>query len=297
MAWTLAALALWYVPVGSNFYWGQSKLPILLLLVLMVYWMERGYHACAGLVLAFAGLLRAFPLAIVGYLVLERRWRMLTYTVLGVVVGGILSIVFAGVGNSLDFVRAVLYLTNPQWLGKVQNFALDAFVSRLFWWTAGSHLSFSLDLTRRITVVCAYFAVLALTVKATVMCPPGEDPDWRALSLWVVTAIILSPTTWMHDMTLVLIPLAQLASAASRGRINRWAIWAAVASYLILYFWGSVVEAYQNAPALSLGGALARYGGFASLALAYLSAYLFAVDHAEAPSALAAQEGEMSTGT
>jgi Glycosyltransferase family 87 len=73
----LAPLMLIYPPLGDHFAYGQCQFMLLLMLVLMLRSMERGWDATAGLFLALAGLLKAFPLFIGGYLLLRRRWAAL----------------------------------------------------------------------------------------------------------------------------------------------------------------------------------------------------------------------------
>src|SRR6185437_8261650 len=63
--WTalaLVALALLYPPVGEHFFYGQNKILVLLMLVLLMRWMADGHDAAAGLILGIAVLLRGFPL-------------------------------------------------------------------------------------------------------------------------------------------------------------------------------------------------------------------------------------------
>ncbi len=82
-ALAIAALTILFPPVADHLVWGQNKMLVLLMFVLMLRWMERGRNAAAGLILAFAILLRAFPLLLVGYLVLMKRWRAVAYTMVG----------------------------------------------------------------------------------------------------------------------------------------------------------------------------------------------------------------------
>lgn len=74
MGLTIAAMTILYDPVAMNFEYAQRQIVILLLLVVAMRAMERNRDWLAGLMLAAAGLLRAFPLLLMVYLALGRRW-------------------------------------------------------------------------------------------------------------------------------------------------------------------------------------------------------------------------------
>ena len=71
----LAALMLMSAPVNLNFYWGQSQLIILALMAAAMRAMDRNRDGTAGLMIAIAALLRAYPLLLVGYFIFRRKWR------------------------------------------------------------------------------------------------------------------------------------------------------------------------------------------------------------------------------
>ncbi len=95
MGLTIAAMTLLYDPVAMNFEYAQRQIMILLLLVVAMRAMERDYDWLAGIMLATAGLLRAFPLLLMVYLALARRWRTLRCAVISLV-AGIMTVVMVG---------------------------------------------------------------------------------------------------------------------------------------------------------------------------------------------------------
>ncbi len=125
--------------------------------------------------------------------------------------------------------------------------------------------------------MAAQFGVLALTVKATIKSRDSVDLDWRGFSLWVVTAVLLAPTAWVHYLVLMLIPFAFMAIAAGRGRANHRAIWMAVASFLLIALSTGARTAFGPHPQGALAVTVAECS-FVSLAMAYVSAYWFAAD-------------------
>jgi hypothetical protein len=59
-----------------------------------------------------------------------------------------------------------------------------------------------------------------------------NDRDWRALCLWTVASVALSPTAWFFDLCLLLIPFIIMCSAAAEAVALR-ALWAMAAAYLL----------------------------------------------------------------
>lgn len=231
-ALVLAPLMLLYPPLEHHFAFAQCQFMLLLMLVLMLRWMERGWDAGAGLMLALAALLRAFPLAIAGYFVLRRRWRACLWLVIGLAVGAVLT--FAMVGRRcLDFRSGMEFARGYEFLALPVNVSIAAMVSRLFWYTFGPALSPTLETARAVLVVTANVLVVAITVKATLAMSRRRDHDWRLLSLWIAAAILLSPTAWLHYMVLLFIPFVALAAAASHDALSPRAATTAVASYIL----------------------------------------------------------------
>jgi hypothetical protein len=277
-ALAVAALAILFPPVVDHLVFGQNKMLVLLMFVLMLRWMERGKDAAAGVMLAFASLLRAFPLLLVGYLILMKRWRVLAYTIVGLVVGGLMTMALVGIGRSVSFLLAPGYLTQ-QWVQVLPgNIALATTVSRIFWYFFGIHLGATLDWTRRLASWGVELALLSLTVKATIARPSSDDPDGRLFVLWIMTAILVSPTSWFYYLVLLAIPMVKLSAAAANDRTSRRALWIGVATYSLAWIYFSAVDIRSRQLALHPDTLVWRAGASPVALLAYLSLYWFAVD-------------------
>jgi hypothetical protein len=282
-ALALIALAVLYPPVYFHFILGQSKIPILFLLAAMIRLMDRHWEWAAGLCLAFAGLIRIFPLLLLLYLALQRRWRMLVWTLAGLAGGGLLTLALVGERNLVSFRDGMAFLTGNHWIGMSGNIALGSAISRLFWLIAGTDRGAGADLIRRIIAVAAELALLFATIRATVRFEPGDDPDWRALSMWIAASVLLSPTAWIHYMVLFLIPFAQIA-AANRSQVSGRAEWMAILSYVLIL---PTMVFLQPVPLIysHLGRSWAQWFSaavieqwFVSAVLLYLAAYWLALD-------------------
>ena len=274
--WSLATLSLLYPPVGDHFFYGQNKIFVLLMLVLMMRWMGEGRDAAAGLTLGVATLMRGFPLLLISYLLLRRRWRAIAYTAVGIAISGILTIAFLGVSQTLSFSQGARFVTMPRFLALPINISLAAFVSRMYWYAFGARAGVS-DVVRSVLVVISEIGVLALTVKATLKSRDTADLDWRAFSLWVVTAVMLSPTAWVHYLVLMLIPFIMMSTAAGRGRSNNRAMWMAVASFMLIALSTGGRTAFGAHPH-GLVPIMIAECSFVAIAMVYVSAYWFATD-------------------
>ena len=234
MGLTIAAMTILYDPVAMNFEYAQRQIVILLLLVVAVRAMERDYDWPAGIMLAVAGLLSAFPLLLTVYLALAGRWRTLRCVVISLVAGWIITIVMVG-APCVDFVRALGWTSQRKFVELSVNPALGPTVSRFFWFTSGFGLGEEHDSLRRVAVVLAEAVILAMTLRAT-MRIERSDRDGRAFSLWLITSIMLSPIAWPHYLALLIIPYLQLAIAGQAGRIKGRALLMALGSYMVMQF-------------------------------------------------------------
>lgn len=108
-----------------------------------------------------------------------------------------------------------------------------------------------------------------------------------------MTSILLSPIARVHYMVLIFILFAQLAIAANQGRCSERAIWATIASYVVLKVPNDLLEIarHRHSPVLFF-----RIGElyFLALVLAYLSAYWLTVDSNEAADDFAEKPREAS---
>jgi Glycosyltransferase family 87 len=289
-ALAIAGLAILFPPVIDHLIFGQNKMLLVLMFVLMLRWLQRGYDARAGFVLALATLLRAFPLLLILYLVIIKRWRALFYTALGLCIGGLLTLGLSGIGSTLSFLLAPSYLTE-QWREALPgNIALGPTVSRMFWYFFGIHLGEGLNWIRRATCLLAELGLLGLTVRASLKSGKG-DPDGRTFCLWMLTAILISPTSWFYYLVLLTIPLVKFGAAAREGRASARAVWAGILCYAAAWLNFAYVD--LNSPTLALhpNTFIWRIGASPIGVLAYISLYWFAVDRIPSPRSEIEDEG------
>jgi len=200
-ALSLAALALFYQPIAVSFGWGQPHMILLLMMVVAWRCFQQGRDAVGGLTLAFAGLLKIYPLFLVGYLLARRRWRAIFSTALGLLIGGAATMALVGISRTFAFVDRSPELINGGWLASVHQLEspslvnLDTFISRLFWELSDTGWNGPIDSVRRLLVTLAQAALFALAARATLTTTrSGRGHDQRAFALWMAVVALLSPT-------------------------------------------------------------------------------------------------------
>ena len=233
--WILAALIVLYPPIACNFWFGQSEVFLLFLLVLFIREVQRGRDMSAGLILGAASLLRAYPVGLVGYLAARRKWKAVMYTVISGIAGMIITTAFVGTDIVTTYsLNAIGPHSLNQPIGLLRhpaNLSLSWFVRFLLLHGFGiaelSTLSSSLALIAGL--IAAAFAFIA-TWRL------DEDFNWRGFSLWVVTVSILSPIMWGQFMACFVIVFVAIAKGPASWR----AVVAAVASYVLLVALGDL---------------------------------------------------------
>ncbi|HYL59810.1 MAG TPA: glycosyltransferase family 87 protein [Candidatus Acidoferrales bacterium] len=280
-AMSFVALAVLYPPVMDHFKFAQSQIAVLLCLVLMMSSLRRGDQALAGLLLAFATMLRVYPIVMVGYLIVERKWLALRWMTIGIAVIGTITLAFVGWTVSLSFLGLFGFLTSKHWYEPTGNISISATTSRIFWYTLGVSLSPGLDLLRRVSGIAAEFAVLAITARVTFSrAQIQKGLDSRVFALWIAGTIMLAPTAWFHYLVLLFIPYALIASAAYESAASRLTVWMAVSSYAIIFVDMLVLPAIDP-HSTSWLAILLRERAIVSLGMAYVAAYWFVSDGPE----------------
>lgn len=275
--WALACLTLMYPPLVTHFQYAQAQIVILVALMLAIRFLRRGYDAAAGAMVALAVLVKIFPIFMAGYFIARRRWKALGYVAAWLVIGGAITLSAVGSGPCLSFIGASALITKPHWLVRSVNISINGFLLRSIGFAIASGASHRLLLAARPLIVFAELGVFAMTVVASTRRAHGDRIEAAAFGLWIVAAIMLSPTAWLHYLVLVLIPLWQIAALAVEDRADRATVWTAAASYFIVY----VVMFSKGEAGLSESLTFAAQEfSFAPAVLAYVASYLL-MRHAE----------------
>ena len=132
-AWLLGALILAFYPVGWNFFWAQTQVLVLVLMVSAMRAMEDEHDDAAGLFVALAGLLRAYPFLLLGYFALRRNWRALKFAIAGAFVGALFPVLILGFARCFSFVHGAAWMSNHDRVDFPIRISVAPFVSRMYW--------------------------------------------------------------------------------------------------------------------------------------------------------------------
>jgi glycosyl transferase family 87 len=183
----------------------------------MMVALKKDHQALAGFLLAFASMLRVFPILMVLYLLVEEKWSAIRWMVVSLIAIGLVTLAFVGWTTSLSFIGQVRFLTSRHWYNQTANISVVPFVSRIFWYTLGISPKPTLEGLRTVAGIAAETLLLIVTVRVAVSHAHVEKSfDARVFALWVVATIALAPTAWFHYLILLSIPFALIASGVYR---------------------------------------------------------------------------------
>ena len=275
----VALFALAYPPIANNFLFAQTQILVLLALALAMRLLEERHDAGAGLVLALAALLRAYPLALAGYLVAGRRWNAMAWLIVGLAVGGGLTLLAVGSNVCLSFLHGVGLAPGSNWFSiprqladSAANLSFSDFIGRALDRTLGTHQHGMLDSARRLLVLGFDLVLVALAFGVG-----SDDRDNRGFSLWTATMVMLMPVVWIHYLVVMLIPLVQIAKAGAIQRTSRRVVRAGLWSYALIFLFSPalffVAARIGSVPAFAIAEA-----GFPVMASGYLASLPFALN-------------------
>jgi len=228
---------------------GSNNLIVLVFLMAAAYWATRDRPSLGGLSLGMAVTLKTFPMAAVGALVLMRRWRLVAWALVGVVLWTlIVPGFFRGFDRTIaenrawvDRVIAPYFegAARVQWKSKgvsVSNQSLWGMVNRftrpvntLGKYAEGGVLRVNfIELTaKQAAILFAGLLAAASAAMAWAAWAGRYPPDRRrrvvALDCAIAMTFILlaSPIAWTYFYTLLLLPAALAAHIAFAQR-GRW---------------------------------------------------------------------------
>ena len=270
----LCALTFLYSPLFENLYLANTQTVILLLIVVAMRCLKRRWDSGAGFSFAIATALKAYPWILAFYLVCRRQWRPLFWMAGGGALIGGLTLWEIGATNFFSFFGTWGFTNRRLLLGQIDNVSLNAVLSRVFWLQSSAPLAPHVELIRKVAAAAVNLAVFALTVAATA--GVGPERRWRALSLWLVAMILLSPSSRFHYLIVLIVPFVLIVEAARYGETEPRVIYAAVASYLLTFSNYPLVFLHLHLHGCAWFFRIADEYRFLSLALGYLAAYWFA---------------------
>ena len=201
-----ASAALLYGPVTDALFWGQVEPFLLLMLVIALRQSAARRDIASGIAVGLAALCKIYPVVLLGYFLLSRRWTVVVSTGLTILLGILLSMLAFGSELSVDFLHQISRTAGDKFWSYTLNASLGAVVAKTLWMVAGHNYGLAMKLTRTALIVLAVSAVLAMTIRGTLSANRRDD-DSIGFGLWVAATVLLTPIVWPHHLTVLLIPL------------------------------------------------------------------------------------------
>jgi alpha-1,2-mannosyltransferase len=207
------AVAFAFPPFQTSIHYGQPTALLLLLLIAAWSRSRRGDDIGAGIFLASAVLLKAFPWVMAGYFVSQRRWRVLvSAAIFSGFCGGAVVAVY-GLRCSLDF------LTHTRvaavWLDRPRNLSVLANAHQMIYRLNSIGVVWQQRLTRFLVIAVDLTLILTSFIATSWSNDKTSWSDGMCWSLWVLTTILLAPVAWDHYWVLIL-PLWPFSSVYLR---------------------------------------------------------------------------------
>jgi hypothetical protein len=264
------AAAILYRPVQVHFEFLQVQILVLFLLIMMFRSLRADDDDAAALYLAFAGLLKGYPLFMLLYLVCMRRWRAVASTMIALAAGFVITVAtigpralwfFSAAGSRLVPANGYLMLPKVGVAGAVlREFARFSF-----------HRGPGIVFSEWAISGLLQLVIFAMTTYATLKSRGDDTKGEYAFGLCVAAMVLLVPNAWPHYMVLLLLPLCQLAVAQETENAPRLALWLAAIAYVLVEVGHSGAYIFQDSH-VHLASWLSE-GMFISTLLTYAAAY------------------------
>jgi hypothetical protein len=205
-------------PLADTIAFGQIDLALLLALTLALWAWRTDRSLLAGALVALGTLFKVYPLLLLAFFVVKRRWWALAGFVLGMLVLNGLSISVIG----WEMHRVYLFEVLPRIGGTtswVENQTISGFLARLFVLPTNTTIFHN----RPIELLGLALGAAAGLLACLLALRPAR-PTSTTLSLqygaFALIMVLTVPAAWMHYETLLFLPFAALLLHAQDRRIG-----------------------------------------------------------------------------
>ena len=202
-------------PIADTLAFGQIDLALLLLLILALWALrdERNLDAgrsdlAAGILVALGTLFKVYPLILLAFFVIKRRWRALAGFGLGMLIFNALSVAVMG----WEMHRVYLTEVFPRIGGTTaqdQNQTISGFMARFVASPADVTIFRDRAITLPATALSGLVALLGCGLALGVA-RPRSTAFALQYSVFLLLMVLVVPAAWMHYETLLFVPFGAL---------------------------------------------------------------------------------------
>jgi hypothetical protein len=195
-------------PIADTLAFGQIDLALLLLLILALWALRDERDLAAGILVALGTLFKIYPLILLAFFVIKRRWRALAGFALGMLVFNALSITVMGWEMHLIYLTEVF----PRIGGTTaqdQNQTISGFMARFVASPANAQIFRDRAIALPAMALSGLVALLGcgLALGAT---RPRTTAFALQYSVFLLLMVLVVPAAWMHYETLLFVPFGAL---------------------------------------------------------------------------------------
>jgi hypothetical protein len=223
----LLLLPVSFTPVLMGLYLGQVNFLILVLIVLAYQAFVGRRQYTSGVLLALSTWIKLWPITLIAYFVWKREWRVVSGAVIGLLIIGVLTLAFAGVGQTTSFftdrLPELLLETYPD-LDHL-NQSIPGVFAKMF--APSSNYVQPLIHSPMLAQLGSRITTLLLMVATVILCSwPIALKDREQFStefmLVVITNMLIVGRTWDTSLVLLLPAYFFIAEELLRKHITSW---------------------------------------------------------------------------
>ncbi|MDO8570640.1 MAG: glycosyltransferase family 87 protein [Candidatus Daviesbacteria bacterium] len=212
-------------PFKFNFGMGQVNIFILLFLCLNLYFYKTKKYLMSGIFLAIAISIKLTPIILLLFFLKKKRYDVIFSTLIFLLFLNILSILFFGINNFLDFYFKVLP-SIPKIAGTVYyNQALTGFLSRL-------GLSFNIYIINYLIFIFLIMIGLIITKSKK----ENFTKEILEYGFFISLMLISGGLAWQHHFVLLLIPYLGFFILFLQKKLSRTEILLLFISYILVSY-------------------------------------------------------------
>ncbi len=208
--WWVGALVLLanYQPLYDSIKYGQTDVVLLFGFTLAYWCMRNNRDGWAGLVIAFLTSLKIYPIIILAFFVIKRRWWSLLGFVLGMVLWNGLAILVSDWQTSAQFMTTVLPSIGgtTSW---IDNQTFTSFLAR-FYDTPYEMNRFAVPHIEHIATYLSMVVSASVCLLALRDFPRESSAYALQYGLFMLLMVLAIPVAWMHYMTLLIMVFIML---------------------------------------------------------------------------------------
>jgi hypothetical protein len=195
-------------PIADTLAFGQIDLALLLLLILALWALRDERDLVAGILVALGTLFKIYPLILLAFFVIKRRWRTLAGFAVGMLVFNALSIAVMG----WEMHRVYLTEVFPRIGGTTaqdQNQTISGFMARFVASPADVQIFRDRAISLPATAISGLVALLGCGL-ALGAARPRTTAFALQYSVFLLLMVLVVPAAWMHYETLLFVPFGAL---------------------------------------------------------------------------------------